>query len=216
MQENWARQAPENRRDNSGYVLGRPRQDPAFWLQTGKFDFLSVFNNTPNTIQTSLGKDMVSSPGDNPRTPAGLARWTEGSSLVMPKSSPSAVEVTDRVPSTRPCRGRKFYKSNPGILRSRGLCSRPRLPRPETSAAVRGPGPRDVVGRGSRSPSREGGGKGPRRTDSPHPCRGQKFSKSNPGILRSQGLCPCPDSHVQRRRPRSEVPVLGMSSVAGL
>ena len=57
-----------------------------------------------------------------------------------------------RTDSPHPCRGGKFSKSKPGIPRSRGLCCGPRLPRPESSAAVRGPGPRSVVGRRSSVP----------------------------------------------------------------
>ena len=101
-----------------------------------------------------------------------------------------------RTDSPHPCRGGKFSESKPGIPRSRGLCTRPRLPRPESSAAVRGPGPREVVGRRSRVseprargqgpatgrlPSREGRDKGPRATDSPHPsvrrCRAGNLSE---------------------------------------
>ena len=97
------------------------------------------------------------------------------------RSPRHGVEGPRRTDSPHPCRGLKFSKSKPWIPRSRGLCPRPRLPRPESSAAVRGPGPRDVVGRGSRSPVH--GVEGPRPTDSPHPSvgprRSGKFSKSN-------------------------------------
>ena len=83
--ENRARQARENRLENSGYLPGRPPGAPAFWLQGGKFDFSTVFMNTPITIQTSLGVGMESHRVIFPRTPAGWARRTEGSS---PVSSP--------------------------------------------------------------------------------------------------------------------------------
>ena len=100
------------------------------------------------------------------------------------RSPRHGVEGPRRTDSPHPCRGLKFSKSKPWIPRSRGLCPRPRLPRPESSAAVRGPGPRSVAGRrsrGSRSPGH--GVEGPRRTDSPHPSvgprRSGKFTKSN-------------------------------------
>ena len=88
----------------------------------------------------------------------------------------------------------------------------------ETSAGVQ-VRPADVVCRGSPSPSREGGGKGPRRTDSPHPCRGGKFSKSKPGIPRSRGLCPrapTPTSGEFGSGQRSRSSGGRRSSVAGL
>ena len=69
-----------------------------------------------------------------------------------------------------------------------GPDSHVRRVRPRSEVPVLGRSP--VVGRrsrGSRSPRH--GVKGPRRTDSPHPCLGRKFSKSKPGILRSRGLC---------------------------
>ena len=74
-----------------------------------------------------------------------------------------------------------------------------------------------VVGRGSRSPVH--GVKGPRRTDSPHQCRGRKFSKSKPGIPRSRGLCPrapTPTSGEFGSGQRSRSSGGRRSSVAGL
>ena len=73
-------------------------------------------------------------------------------------------------------------ESNPGPARERPTPRiRPSVPvEPENFQC---PGRRsEEVCRGSRSPSREGRGKGPRRTDSPHPSvgprRAGKFSKS--------------------------------------
>ena len=69
--ENRARQARENRLENSGYLPGRPPGAPAFWLQRGKFVFSTVFINTPNTLQTSLGVGTESHRVIFPKTPTG-------------------------------------------------------------------------------------------------------------------------------------------------
>ena len=169
MRENRARQARENRLENSGYLPGLPPGTPAFWLQRGKFDFLTVINNTPNTLQTTIGEDLVFHRVIFVRPRRGRRRKFPREAQVH--SVGTVLRRRTRARDGTACRGRKCSRSNPGILRSRGLCSRSRLPRPETSAAVGGPGPREVVGRGSRSPSRQGGGKGPRRARVRTPCR---------------------------------------------
>ena len=89
-----------------------------------------------------------------------------------------------RTDSPHPCRGGKFSESKPGIPRSRGLCTRPRLPRPESSAAVRGPGPREVVGRRSRVSEPRARGQGPATGRLPASVRRSPSSRK---IFRVQG-----------------------------
>ena len=92
LRENRARQARENRLENSGYLPGLPPGTPAFWLQRGKFDFLTVIMNTPNTLQTIIGEDLVCHRVIFVGAPAGPA---DGSSHVRPKSTPSARYFVD-------------------------------------------------------------------------------------------------------------------------
>ena len=174
MRENRARQARENRLENSGYLPGLPPGTPGFWLQRGKFDFLTVINNTPNTLQTTIGEDLVFHRVIFVRPRRGRRRKFPREAQVHSvgtvrrdvvgrgsRSPRRGVMGPRRTDSPHPCRGGKFSESKPGIPRSRGLCTRPRLPRPESSAAVRGPGPREVVGRRSRVSEPRAWGQGP-------------------------------------------------------
>ena len=112
--------------------------------------------------------------------------------------------------------GRKIFKVQVGVRRSPVSKPQPRArdrPTPRVLPSVSGrkmaplqcPGrSSEEVRRGSRSPSREGGGEGPRRTDSPRPpvrpCRAGNLSEYQ---------VPSPEGGKARFRARSRGPSFG-------